>query len=249
MSDSAPLIEIFSSIQGEGPYVGCRQAFIRFHGCNLGCAYCDTLRQHPPQSCRIEIEPGRGQFRDLPNPLSLDQVCAVLRGWNERHPHLCHHSLSITGGEPLIHFRLLTEWLPVLREMLPIYLETNGSLPDELAEVVRHVDYISMDIKLPSATGQAPLPESNRKFLKLAVPHKTFVKVVVAEETPEQEIEDACLMVRDVYPAIPLILQPVTRNGVPAVTASRLLQLQEFASGFLPDVRIIPQTHVFLNFL
>ncbi|RYD04476.1 hypothetical protein N752_13975 [Desulforamulus aquiferis] len=34
----ANIQEIFSSIQGEGPYVGCRQIFIRFTGCNWQCA-------------------------------------------------------------------------------------------------------------------------------------------------------------------------------------------------------------------
>ena len=34
--------EIFESIQGEGPYVGYKQLFIRFCNCNLKCNYCDT---------------------------------------------------------------------------------------------------------------------------------------------------------------------------------------------------------------
>jgi len=38
----ADIAEIFSSIQGEGLYVGRRQIFIRFCGCNLNCRYCDT---------------------------------------------------------------------------------------------------------------------------------------------------------------------------------------------------------------
>ena len=34
--------EIFSSIQGEGPYVGEKHVFVRFCKCNLACKYCDT---------------------------------------------------------------------------------------------------------------------------------------------------------------------------------------------------------------
>ena len=38
----APIIEVFSSIQGEGLLIGRRQIFVRFAGCNLNCNYCDT---------------------------------------------------------------------------------------------------------------------------------------------------------------------------------------------------------------
>ena len=34
--------EIFKSIQGEGPYIGYEQLFVRFCKCNLKCGYCDT---------------------------------------------------------------------------------------------------------------------------------------------------------------------------------------------------------------
>ena len=42
MATDTKINEIFSSIQGEGPFVGYKQLFIRFCNCNLNCKYCDT---------------------------------------------------------------------------------------------------------------------------------------------------------------------------------------------------------------
>ena len=245
---NATLVELFSSIQGEGPYVGYRQAFLRFHGCNLDCAYCDTVQPSPPQVCRIETEPGTGVFRELPNPVSLASVVEILTGWRTRYAGL-HHSFSITGGEPLLYRDLLVEWLPVLRGLLPIYLETNGTLPESLAAGIDQLDYVSMYFKLPSASGCAPLWDTHRKFLEVAVQREVFVKVIVVPETSAEEINMVCQTILAVDQSIPLILQPVTRNGKPAVPAQVLLKFQEQAARLLGDVRVIPQTHVFLKLL
>jgi organic radical activating enzyme len=36
------VIEMFRTVQGEGPLAGTRAYFIRLAGCNLACQYCDT---------------------------------------------------------------------------------------------------------------------------------------------------------------------------------------------------------------
>ena len=36
------IVDIWKTIQGEGPLAGCPSVFIRLAGCNLRCPWCDT---------------------------------------------------------------------------------------------------------------------------------------------------------------------------------------------------------------
>jgi organic radical activating enzyme len=248
MSDkTANIVELFSSIQGEGMFVGLRQVFIRFHGCNLQCSYCDTEMFEPPTSCRIEGTPGRRDFFAVANPISLERISMLLESWGGGWPGT-HHSISITGGEPLLNHEILLEWLPALTKHLPIYLETNGILHTALSRVINLVDYISMDIKLPSTSGCSDLWRCHQDFLQIAALKDVFVKIVTSDATEEWEIKRACETVASVNPSIPVILQPVTlRNGEIGVSPLKLLEYQEIACNLLSEVRIIPQTHKFIG--
>jgi 7-carboxy-7-deazaguanine synthase len=245
----AQIVELFSSIQGEGPLVGLRQVFIRFHGCNLKCDYCDTELTSAPLFCRMEATPGRQDFFDEANPVYLERIVALLGGWVKGWPGI-HHSISITGGEPLLNHEILLEWLPQLRKYLPIYLETNGVLPDALSLLVPYLDHISMDIKIPSTSGCADLWERHRAFLQTTAGKNVFVKIVISDATAEWEIERACKTVAAVNRTIPVILQPVTlRDGKVGISPLRVLELQEIAANLLTEVRIIPQTHKFIDLI
>lgn len=248
-TDSATgLIEVFSSLQGEGLLLGCRQIFVRFPGCNLTCAYCDTPLKMPEQ-CRVETEPGSGQFRLIPQPVPLSTLSDLAGHWCDELPD-AHHSFSITGGEPLLHAGLLADWLPALRKILPIHLETNGTLPDALPPLMSLLDYICMDIKLPSVAGTAGLWEQHRRFLELARESDLSVKIIVGPNTTDQELLMACDLVSEAGPEIPLVLQPQTGpDGVVAVAPIRLLHWQSLAARLLADVRVIPQTHRFMGVL
>lgn len=246
MSDRVPLIEIFSSLQGEGVLAGYRQIFIRFPGCNLDCAFCDTVIEEA-SDCRIETKPGSGLFETVPNPVGLETVLALVERWCKALPG-AHHSISITGGEPLLHADLLARWLPELNILLPIHLETNGSLPDQLPRLIEHIDCISMDIKLPSSAATPPLWDAHRRFLEIALERDVSVKVIVGELTDEQELIKACKLVAAVDEEIPLIIQPVTgRDGRIAVQPAQLFKLHSIAAKLLDDVRVMPQMHRFLE--
>lgn len=243
----AELAEVFSSVQGEGMLIGLRQVFIRFRGCNLTCDYCDTPSACNAEPCLLEQTPGRRDFVPVDNPVMLEQVAALVGKWQQGWPGI-HHSISITGGEPLLSHDVLLDWLPTLRAHLPIYLETNGMMHAALDLVIDHIDSVGMDIKIPSTSGCTDLWDDHRRFLETAARKEVFVKIVVGEETEDWEIMRACEIVTAVDRKIPFILQPVTRAGnTIGVKPVKALELQETASRYLAEVRVIPQTHRFMG--
>jgi 7-carboxy-7-deazaguanine synthase len=247
----APFLEIFSSVQGEGLLVGERQVFLRFLGCNLDCAYCDTVAARiESATCRVERGAGSEQFDEVANPLSVDEVVEAVAHLAKPQPGL-HHSVALTGGEPLLHTDFLLALLPRLGDLgLGAYLETNGTLAEEAARVLPHLDVVCTDLKLPSATRQAPVWGLHERFLLALTacedPSRLdFAKAVVGAETTAEEIDTACQLLLGISPDMPLVLQPVTptQGGVEAPSPRQVLDLQARGKRHLRSVRVIPQTH------
>ena len=233
------IIEIFSSVQGEGKYVGCRQVFVRFEGCNLACRYCDTENApgaHP--HCRIERQAGSQSFYERENPLTPMQAAEEINRLLAETPH---QAVSFTGGEPLLQ----AEFIHALRPLLavPFFLETNGTCVPQLEEIIEDVDIISMDIKLPSVLSR-PVWEEHRRFLAVARRKDLYLKMVLSAETTREEFEAAIRLIGACAPDTLLVLQPVTPfGGCVAIAPERMLVAQSFAAKRLRDVRVIPQTH------
>lgn len=119
--------EIFYSIQGESTRAGCPCVFVRLTGCDLRCAWCDTLRAfHEGRKASIE-----DVLQDV-----AQYDCGLV---------------EITGGEPLLQpdvYPLMTRLVESGRTVL---LETGGhislhAVPPGVVKIV--------DIKCP-ASGEA----------------------------------------------------------------------------------------------
>lgn len=213
------ITEVFESVQGEGLYVGDRQVFVRFFGCNLNCQFCDTkpdyFREYAP----------RELFEEL-----------------KQYPH-SRHSISFTGGEPLLQKDFLKELLPLTCEYgFRNYLETNGTLPEELAEVIDYVDVTAMDLKLSSSTGLDNFWDVHRRFLEIASKKEVFLKAVICDTTNEEDLNQALNLISEVNKAAILILQPDSYGNN--------LQIKEKAERFKEiclrekvTACIIPQMH------
>jgi len=254
MSARARLVEVFSSIQGEGILVGHRQVFVRTYGCNLRCTYCDspeTLKESgTPARCRVETVPGSWTFRQVDNPLGAEELTEIVKDYLSEP----HHSLSITGGEPLLHAAFFQQWLPSVRDLgLKVFLETNGMLPNHLRRLLPVLDYVSMDFKAPTATGLTAEAtwKRHREFLDAARSVNVYGKLVVTPGTTDAELDGVVETIASVDPAIPLILQPVTPFGYEpeTVSPSALIRFHALASRRLREVRVIPQTHKMMQMI
>jgi 7-carboxy-7-deazaguanine synthase len=237
--------EVFRSIQGEGLFVGALQIFVRTSGCSLRCIYCDTdrARERTPE-CMLR---GDRSLRRVPNPVDGDELAAYVRALAEASPGV--HSISLTGGEPLEQPDFLRAFAQRLAGCgLPLYLETNGLFEDSARVVAPLVDFVSMDIKLPSLCGGGDHLSVYRRVLPLFGERELSCKVVLAEGYDRGEFTEAARLVADYDAHTPFIIQPATpTRSCAGVNGETLLECYFEAARFLDTVRVIPQCHGLLG--
>jgi len=223
----APVSEIFTSYQGEGIFAGEPQIFVRFAGCNLKCGYCDTPKN------RVT---GHGAW------VEVKQIVGKILKLHKSH-HSFPKTVSLTGGEPLLHAEFLAELMPKLkRRGFKTYLETNGTLPSNYKKIHKYTDIAAMDIKLPSACGMNYWDESG-KFLRLAG-KKAFVKVIADSKTKITEITKASQVTAAISTEIPFVIQPSTPvRGCPSAKPADIQLFRNAAKKKLKNVFVIPQLH------
>jgi len=239
--------------------VGVRQLFVRVRGCDLACRYCDQPQaRHSEGPCRIERPPASGNFTDAANPFTAADCFAVLKELDEVS-EARHHSVALTGGEPLLYPGFVAALGSYLHDAgRRLYLETAGHRPQQLAEVIHVVDWVAMDIKLPSTLPQPIPPEVFGRSLAICEQCNAMVKMVITGDVTASEVEAVCQGVRASYSnvtgtriSVPLVLQPVTPvvGGVRPAPARLMLQLQALCQRYFEDVRIIPQCHRLVGLL
>ena len=220
MEKTCKITEIFESIQGEGLNIGEKHLFIRLLGCNLKCKYCDT------------------NILDDKKTVTLTKSALF-----DEIKHYSANTISFTGGEPLLQSEFLKDFLSENKKSLKkkIYLETNGSLPYNLRDVIEYIDVVAMDIKLESAAGQKNDFSVNDEFLLVARDSEVFAKVVFDENITDKEIlEIANLGIKH---GIEIILQP----KIPISKNLDMTGIFQKLYKKYSRIRLIPQVHKYLN--
>ena len=174
---SALLSPVYGVLQNASmvDYPGKLAAVFFLAGCNFRCGFCHNAALM-----------GRLDSAGLPWS-EVEQLCRKFRdNWVE--------GAVVTGGEPTLHpgvFRLVER----LREWgYGIKIDTNGSQPKVLEELLPQVDYVAMDVKFapadyPARTGFGDigaLTESIRLICEKAMDYEFRTTVIEAWHPPDQ---------------------------------------------------------------
>ena len=201
-----PVIEIFSSIQGEGCMIGMPVTFVRFAGCNLRCPWCDSK-----ETWRVPKEEGE-------HIQGLKWFTA-----EEILDHCEQHYVVLTGGEPCMQD--LTELITLLHQWDKIIaIETNGSM-----ETHPDLDWV---VASPKAINEFQIhPKCQYNELKYVV-DENFTVDVIPEDMKQTEgmiwvqpcdfgkptdtNQDALLKTKDSYKKCSdlVMLYPYLRAGI-----------------------------------
>ena len=237
------VIEIFSSIDGEGSRQGLLTTFLRLHDCNIRCSYCDTIYSYGIDSVFTEI--------------TVAEVANVIESFG-------NHRITITGGEPLLQEAAVVELIDELnrrnvqtmqdntsgqigstciididkfdkREMLnnSLYdfnIETNGTI---VPSFQRENVWFTYDYKTPSSLAE----ESMNVGIFKAATERDLIKFVVGS------LEDLDCMRRiiDQYPTAAQIYVSPVWGQIEA--ASIIDYMKEYN---LQNVRFQLQIHKFV---
>lgn len=242
MENKAKIKEIFSSIQGEGEYIGCKQIFIRFCACNLQCCYCDT-----------DFYPTNINDKNTFFEFTPDELVSYL---SENFDLASTHSISLTGGEPLIWVEFLKEFMPKLD--IKYYLETNATIDDNAKLILPLTDIVAGDVKLPSCSGIENSFKLHDKFfnvvkdtrgkggVEFSVNNRNFFAKVVFDDNITDDEIDSTVELAQKY-GFEIILQPRMDGDNLTVGADFMMEIFEKFVRKYKYTRLIPQVHKFIN--
>lgn len=165
--------EIFMTIQGEGQLQGTPSIFIRLHGCNLTCKWCDTIYENEYKEYQL---------------LTIDEILKRISIYNTKY-------VVITGGEPLLNENIDLLINGLKEQLYHITVETNATIIKEIK-----CDLVSMSPKLSNSNPYFRENSKYKEYEKVRINYKAInyyienykyqIKFVIATNQDMIEIKE-----------------------------------------------------------
>lgn len=184
---SIKIVDIFYSIQGEGKFSGCACIFIRLHGCNLNCHFCDE-------------DLHRGGYESF----TFKEVLQKIAMYPSKR-------VVITGGEPSLED--IREFIDALHiKQYYVAVESNGYK----FEHIKNADWITYSPKDWDALHVEGFNEYKfivecksdiKKLLSIKSNKPIYIQPQNNKETIDQKNTDFCIELIKKYPRFRLSVQ------------------------------------------
>ncbi len=226
--------EIFTSIEGEGIFVGTKTMFVRLAGCHLKCRWCDT-------GYALPIDSGK--------EYSLQEAKELIE--SQIQPFT--YKVNFTGGEPLLQYQAIIPLADFVKNKkgLKTYIESSCFDSFRFSKILEYFDICKIELKTADSgvieqSGYQDLLLNEFRCLELAKEYNkiTYLKVVVTNSTEIGIFED---LINNVFARINasdisgFVIQP--SYGMDEPKLAKLLNFYDLVFPFYPEVRIIPQLH------
>jgi 7-carboxy-7-deazaguanine synthase len=214
--------EVFGpTVQGEGPTMGHRAAFVRLGRCNLDCTWCDTPYTWDWERYDPKVELHERSIADVVAEVDAMGVDRVV----------------VTGGEPLLQQRRLLPFLVAASERgWTVEVETNGTLaPTE--ETVRLVGSFNVSPKLANSgvtPDRAIVPKALRALAALGAEGRAAFKFVVSDPDDLDEVQ----AIVDAHGLAPVWIMPEGRTAEAVLEGGRRLADLAVARGWHLTTRL-----------
>ena len=218
--------EVFTSIQGEGPFLGTPAVFVRFATCNLRCPWCDT--KYAWQQGRVE--PIERLLAKIGSMLSNTSIWLVV----------------VTGGEPLLQQECVIDiCLFVQKRKALCTIETNGVIRPN-PRLLAVVDHVVVSPKLSNSSwgglGSPDKAAVDREWFRIyhsmSMGVKVYWKFVIGSPRDLREVDDFVeshhLQPRDVF------LMPLSTTVEEQLRLLPLLVGHALRRGY----RVTPRLHI-----
>ncbi|WP_331774586.1 7-carboxy-7-deazaguanine synthase QueE [Sulfurospirillum sp. 1612] len=181
------VVEIFYSIQGEGTYSGVPSIFIRLHGCNLACSFCDDALH-------------KGDYKSY----RYEEVLNAIQDYPAKR-------VIITGGEPSITD--LNAFIKFLQAKdYYVCVETNGFKLDHI-KAADWITYSPKDWDALLTQGYNEIKfivsreDDTQKITNFKSDGPIYIQPLNFFDKPDMENLDFCIELAKAHPQLKLSIQ------------------------------------------
>ena len=211
--------EVFTSIEGEGPYSGKPTAYIRFVKCNFTCnGFNNPTGVNVSTIQEMGFDPK--EYDDLLKLPPITRGCDSIYSWDPKFSHLWHKGneealsqalidvlphksfvnpytkqriiLSLTGGEPTLRAKQIPTLLkhPLLKDVQHLLIETNCAVPLQWPFIGSLNEWLYADANRRLTWSNSPkLSVSGEKWEDAIVPQIISMQRMVTGERGERQVD------------------------------------------------------------